>query len=62
MKKIKRRICECEQQINNIKALPYYTIFNRRAEQQADLKQLEEKLAYYKQKKEAKAASLSLTG
>jgi hypothetical protein len=37
-------ITECEAEIENIKTLPYYTIFNRWAEQEADLQKLEEKL------------------
>jgi hypothetical protein len=50
---ITKLITECEAEIENIKTLPYYTIFNRLAEQEADLQKLEEKL------KELKTAALT---
>lgn len=44
-KKLKKRIRECEEQIENLKTLPYYTIFNQRAQQQKDIAAVQEKLS-----------------
>jgi hypothetical protein len=43
-KQLKRSIRECEAEIENIKSLPYYSIFKRDAEQEADLRELYHKL------------------
>lgn len=44
LKKLKRRIRECEAEIANICTLPYYTIFNRESERAADLEAAMRKL------------------
>lgn len=43
-KKLKKRIRECEEEIQTIKTLPYYTIFKRYAEQERDLQEAQKKL------------------
>ena len=43
-KKLKKHIRECEEEIETIKTLPYYTIFKRYAEQERDLQELQKKL------------------
>ena len=43
-KKLQRRIRECEAEIETIKTLPYYRIFNRYGEQERDLRAVELKL------------------
>lgn len=49
-KKLKRRIRECEAEIANIRSLPYYTVFNRESEREADLKEAINKLAVIREK------------
>jgi len=44
MKKLKRRICKCKAQIETVRTLPYYTLFNRMEEREADLNRLGQKL------------------
>ncbi|WP_458844105.1 hypothetical protein [Flavobacterium hauense] len=43
-KKLKRRIRKCEQQIDNLKTLPYYTVFKLYGQQQKDIAKVERKL------------------
>ncbi|MFP9098901.1 hypothetical protein ACLI09_07595 [Flavobacterium sp. RHBU_24] len=45
LKKLKRRIRQCEAEIENIRTLPYYTLFNRESERAADLQKAINKLA-----------------
>lgn len=49
-KKLLKRIRECEKQIENLKTLPYYTIFKQKAEQQQDIQAVTQKLEKLKQK------------
>ena len=43
-KKLKHRIRECEQQIDNLKTLPYYSIFKQEGQRQKDIEKAEKKL------------------
>lgn len=43
-KKLKRRIRECETQIDNLKTLPYYSIFKQEGQRQKDIAKVEKKL------------------
>lgn len=43
-KKLNRRIRQCEAEIETIRTLPYYTLFNRESERAADLEQALRKL------------------
>jgi hypothetical protein len=43
-KRLRRLIRECEDEIENLRTLPYYRIFKRQAEQEADLKELQLKI------------------
>lgn len=47
-KRLRRLIRECEDEIQNLQTLPYYSLFNRQAEQEADLKELQVKITNYK--------------
>lgn len=49
-KKLLKRIRECEKQIENLKTLPYYTLFKQKAEQQHDIQAATNKLEKLKQK------------
>lgn len=43
-KKLLKRIRECEKQLDNLKTLPYYTLFKQQAEQQKDIAAVMKKL------------------
>jgi len=43
-KKLKRRIRQCEAEVETIRTLPYYTLFNRENERAADLEKALRKL------------------
>ncbi len=58
--KIKKRIRECEEEIENLKALPYYTIFNLQAEQEKDIAAVQEKLSSFQSQYSAALADKSL--
>jgi hypothetical protein len=45
LEKLNERICECEKELENIKTLPYYTLFKQHAQQAEDQKALLIKLA-----------------
>lgn len=45
-----RLIRECEEEMQNISTLPYYTIFNKEAERTADLTVLQHRLTALKAK------------
>lgn len=47
-KRLRRLIRDAEEELQNILTLPYYTIFNRKAEQQTDILQLKTKIAKLK--------------
>jgi hypothetical protein len=49
-KKLKRRIRQCEAEIESIRTLPYYTLFNRESERAADLQEAVNKLAVIREK------------
>jgi hypothetical protein len=42
--KLLKRIRECETQIDNLKALPYYSIFKQEGQRQKDIAAVEKKL------------------
>lgn len=42
--KLKHRIRECEQQIDNLKTLPYYSIFKQEGQRKRDIEKAEKKL------------------
>jgi hypothetical protein len=42
--KLLKRIRKCEKKIENLKTLPYYTVFNQRAQQEKDIAKAEKKL------------------
>lgn len=42
--KLLKKIRKCEKQIENLKTLPYYTVFNQRAQQEKDIAKAEKKL------------------
>jgi hypothetical protein len=42
--KLKKRIRECETQIDNLKTLPYYSIFKQEGQRQKDIAAVEKKL------------------
>ncbi len=43
-KQLYKLIQRCENELQNIRTLPYYQVFNRRAEQLADILELENKI------------------
>jgi len=43
-KKLLKRIRKCEKQIDNLKTLPYYTLFKQQKEQQNDIAAVMRKL------------------
>lgn len=43
-KKLLERIRKCEKQIDNLKTLPYYTLFKQQTEQQNDIAAVMQKL------------------
>lgn len=43
-KQLYKLIQRCENELRNIQTLPYYQVFNRRAEQLADILELENKI------------------
>ena len=49
-KKLKRRIRQYEAEIEHIRTLPYYTLFNRESERDADLQEAINKLAVIREK------------
>ena len=49
-KRMRRLIRECEEELANIGTLPYYSLFNRRAEQEADMQALKAKIIRLKSK------------
>jgi hypothetical protein len=44
-KKLKKRIRKCEALIDNLKTLPYYTVFKLHGQQQKDIAKAEKKLS-----------------
>lgn len=60
-KKLIRRISECEKQIDNLKTLPYYTLFNQQAEQQKDIAAVMRKLEKLREKLKVNNHSLQLS-
>jgi hypothetical protein len=47
-KRLRQLIRLAEEELQNISTLPYYTIFNRETEQQADILQLQTKISNLK--------------
>lgn len=43
-KRLRQLIRQAEEELQNIFTLPYYTVFNKEAEQQADILQLQTKI------------------
>lgn len=60
-KKLLKRIRECEKQIDNLKTLPYYTLFKQQAEQQKDIAAVMKKLEKLRGKYSVISHSLQLT-
>jgi len=60
-KKLLKRIRECEKQIDDLKTLPYYTLFKQQAEQQKDIAAVMRKLEKLREKYSVISHSLQLT-
>ena len=60
-KKLLKRIRECEKQIENLKTLPYYTIFKQKTEQQQDIQAVTQKLEKLKQEYYAISQNIRLS-
>jgi len=60
-KKLKHLITELEKELENLKTLPYYQLFNQHAEQQKDIAAVTEKLEKLRAKYSAISSRLQLS-
>lgn len=60
LEKLSTRIRECEAEMQNLKTLPYYTVFKQQAQQQKDLQQAGQRLEKLREKYSVYSRSLQL--